>query len=519
VNHIPLLTENEIQYICSAIPLENVSGYFQRYPREFAKILPGFRPSAIFQFDVGDLLFRNRNKNFVSSFIEKHISMWLRQIQEHISQCIKNGDDKDIAYIRTLSQSYFADNVALYFKLIEEKHSETYVSLLSSAIKYTKKALDEQEELAKDVQSKDNEIGLLQTELTSIKDSLEKSKSEINSLKQELDKVDELSTLVRKKNRFIADLKAEIHALKTSKRELNTELTKVREHQQQLALQIGNEIEKQWVEKTKKQAAITKPLCPTNIEEFREFLGYNLKNIGLSSFGYLSLLEHYLCEILFEGMPIIINRGTGVPLMKCVANTLIGNKNIVSLTYNKNVTTQEIDAFLSQNIRIACLDGFLGNYNETELLISLEGHRNKIIFLTLAFDRTLQFVPYEIFRYCHYLNLNRIQALSIDSNLTEDPSKFDEAETSVPKVNPDTRYSPLLKEIMNELGLNRVLTIYKSASISNEENLCGTLAFSVLPYCTDVKQISPFSVSERLIKYAGNSGRCLYKKLFEEWFM
>ena len=61
------------------------------------------------------------------------------KIQEHISQCIKNGDDKDIAYIRTLSQSYFADNVALYFKLIEEKHSETYVSLLSSAIKYTKR--------------------------------------------------------------------------------------------------------------------------------------------------------------------------------------------------------------------------------------------------------------------------------------------------------------------------------------------------------------------------------------------
>lgn len=523
MNHMPLLTEDEIQYICSAIPVDHVSYYFQRNPKEFAKILPGFRPTTISRFNVGDLLFKNHNKHFVSSFIEKHINIWLHQIQEHIDKCIEDGNDKDTAYIRTLSQSFFASNIGLYFKLIRENHSEAYVSLLSSAVKYTQKVLDEQEKLTIDVQSKDKEISLLQTELNSTKDSLEKSESkqseyisEISSLKQEISKIDELAVVICEKKKFIEDLEAEIHILKKSERKLNTELI---EHQP-LVTQIGNELKKQRIEQIKKQAVNTNPLRPINMEEFEEFLGYNLENVGVfPSSGYLSLLKQYLCEILFRGMPIIINRGTGIPLMKCVANTLIGNKDVISFTYDKGITTQEIDTFLSQNVRIICLDGFLGNYNETELLASLERHRNKIIFLTLPFDRTLRFVPHEIFRYCHYLNLNRIHSLVIGGNLTEDPSKFEEAEVIVLKVEPDTRYSSLLKEIMNELGLNRSLAILKSASISNEENLCSTLAFTVLPYCVDVLQILPFTLSERLVKYAGSNGRCPYKKLFKEWFM
>ena len=81
MSYISLLSEDEVQYICSVIPQKHVSDYFRRNPKEFAKICPGFRPIAIFRLNVGDLLFRNRNNGFVSSFIDKNIRIWLCQIQ------------------------------------------------------------------------------------------------------------------------------------------------------------------------------------------------------------------------------------------------------------------------------------------------------------------------------------------------------------------------------------------------------------------------------------------------------
>lgn len=526
MKYLPLMTNYEIKYICSVIRPQIASSYFQRHPKEFAKIFPGFRPNAMGRFNIPDLLFKYRNRDFISSFIEDHISRWLPEIQEHLDQCMEEGDSKDAAYIQILSQSFFAENVALYFKLIEEEHSEAYVSLLSSAIAEAKKVSERQEKLDADVQSKDADIERLQSDLKFVKDSFKNSKAkqneyiaEIKALKQELSKAEELDALIRNKEEAIADLKAEIQALNKNEKELKAALAEARGNQQQLETQIRTEIEKRKAEKIKKQAAALKPLRPIDMDEFKEYLGYNLKDIGASTpSDCFLLLKQHLCDILFQGMPIIINRGTGVSLMKCVANALVGNTNTSSLTYSRDISAQEIEALLSADERVVCLDNFIGNYNETELLALLGRHRNKVVFLTLAYDRTLRYIPYEFFRYCHYLNLNRIQTLAINADLTEDPSVFKETEADMPKASPDVRYSPQLKEMLNEFGLSRSLVAHKCAHISNEQDLCSTLAFDVLPYCIDVLQIKPFAVSERLAKYAGDRGRCTYKNLFKEWF-
>lgn len=526
MNYLPLMTEDEIQYICTAIPEKRVSDYFRRNPKEFSKICPGFRPNAISRLNVPDLLFRNRNNGFVSSFIEKTISIWLSQIQECLDECIKDGRNKDAAYIEILAQSFFVGNIALYFKLIEEEHPEDYISLLSTAAVEAKKVSEEQDKLKVDVESKTAEIERLQAELASVKTALNKSKTkqsayaaETKSLKQELVNTDELNATIQSKEEAIATLEAEVSQLKRSEKDLKAELKAAQSGQQQLEAQIKEEIEKQQAEKIVRQVAALKPLRPIDMDEFREYLGYNLKDIGASTPPdcYL-LLKQHLCDILFQGMPIIISRGTGVPLMKCIANTLVGNTNVASLTYNKDISAQEIESFLSWEARIVCLDGFLGNYSETELLALFERHRNKIIFLTLAYDRTLRFVPYEIFRYCHYLNLNRIQTLSARAASTEDPSVFEEIEAETQEANPDTRYSPLLKEILDEFGLSQSVAAGRRAYISNEQDLCRALVFDILPYCADVLQIAPFVISERLDKYAGDKGRCSYKNLFKEWF-
>lgn len=526
MNYLPLLAEDEIQYICSVIPQKHVSDYFRYNPKEFAKICPGFRPNAISRLNVGDLLFRNRNNGFVSSFIEKNISIWLRQIQAHIEQCMEEGSNKDTAYIQTLYQSFFVGNIALYFKLSEEEHPESYISLLSSAVAEAKKNSEDREKLDADSQSKDADIRRLQSELESVTSALKNLKgkqneyiAEIKALKQKIARADDFNAIIQNKENDIANLKAEVQVLKRSEKGLKEELSAIQSSQQQLEIRIRDEIEKRQAEKLVRQVEATKPLCPIDIDEFKEYLGYNLKDIGASTPpDCFLLLRQYLCDILFQGMPIIINRGTGVPLMKCVANTLVGNVDVVSLEYNEDISSRELEAFLSEDKRVVCLDNFIGNYNETEMLSLFEQHRNKIIFLTVAYDRTLRYIPYEFFRYCHYLNLNRIQTLSASADLTEDPSIFEEIEAAAPEMNPDARYSPLLKEMLNEFGLSQSLVVRKCAHISNEQDLCCALAFDILPYCIDVLQMVPFAVSERLVKYAGDMGRCSYKKLFREWF-
>lgn len=110
-------------------------------------------------------------------------------------------------------------------------------------------------------------------------------------------------------------------------------------------------------------------LCPVDIDEFSEYLGYNLSSIGVdSSTDEYFLLVDFLGDILFQDKPIICNRIAGIALAKCVSNTLCGSQEIKVLSYTSEVTSNDILNYLRLETRICVLDGFLGNYNEMELI-------------------------------------------------------------------------------------------------------------------------------------------------------
>lgn len=184
MNYLPQLTEDEVRYICSVIPLQDSIRYFQRNPIEFAKIMPGFRAKSLKnQARVSALLFRCRNHHSISSFIEKRINNWLTQIQEHIAQKMDDGDSKELAILHTLPFSFFADNIGLFFKLINEEYSDEYIALLSAAVTATKEASSQLQEELKD---KESEIGNLQTELNSAKSDLERTRIKLNKRDTEI---------------------------------------------------------------------------------------------------------------------------------------------------------------------------------------------------------------------------------------------------------------------------------------------------------------------------------------------
>lgn len=131
---MPNLTDEEIEYICQQISPKVIRDYFQRYPKEFSKIRPGFRVASLSDDDTIALVCKNITKSFVSSLIEKRINYWREEIHNYQKSLEQKGDSAEKALLKTIPESVFHGNVALFFKIMEEAHSEEYVSLAEGAL-------------------------------------------------------------------------------------------------------------------------------------------------------------------------------------------------------------------------------------------------------------------------------------------------------------------------------------------------------------------------------------------------
>jgi len=531
MNYLSQLTEDEIRYVCSVIPHEDSIKYFKRYPKDFAKIMPGFRVTGMkSQEQISALLFKCRNQPFISSFIENHINEWIDEIQKFMAKKKNEGNSKESVLLQTLPLCFFIDNINLLFKLIKEEYSVEYVSLLNVAVKIIKEKDNNCEKLEKKIEKKEIEIDkiqkkleIVQVDLVKTKNNLNKNSTEVRVLKQNNANLEKLKTTIIENQNEIKKLRTIIQEREKSIKKLKSELSENKHNRKKMEIQICPEIYKKQKTKIIKQEVVIKPKCPIDLNDFKDQLGYNFTNIGIPSNSvYFSLLKEHLSKILFQGIPILINRSYGMTLIRCISYTLIGTSKVSTLSFKKDFSIQIIDEFLSTNGRIVCLDNFIGNYNESELIPLFDIHMDKIIFLTVAYDRTINFIPAEFLNYCHYLNLNRIKALLTNKELQEDPKPYiiKEEEISPQKITINDNYSSFLRlrEMFGELEICKNLIEQKCTLISNEKDLCRILAFDVLPYCIDVLQIKPYNTSERFIKYAGDVGKCQYKDLFKEWF-
>jgi hypothetical protein len=155
MSYLSMMTDQEIEYVCSVIPLQETIAYFKYYSKDFAKVRPGFRATSFRnQEQASDLLFRKRNQRFISSFIENHIKHWLDDISEVINQKIDEGLSKESALLQTLPYCYFVDNIRLYFKLIGVEYSDETLCVFETGIKIIKESNSENEHLKVAIQEK-----------------------------------------------------------------------------------------------------------------------------------------------------------------------------------------------------------------------------------------------------------------------------------------------------------------------------------------------------------------------------
>lgn len=613
LNYLLDLTDEELKYICSVIPVQEAIGYFSRYPKEFAKIKPGFRAKSLNHAAVIKTLYDNRNRDFIASFLKKHIDAWVKDINDEINKDLKEGLSIEEAYVDVLSQSFFAENVPLFFKIDGIEKEAAYLSGLSPAVSflssYRRKVSSELETLQRVTQELETKAKVLEEklaneekhskELTESEANLKKDLEEANrrlqidqdTIKQLSDEIEELQKELEKTKedeiwkteemeQKIESLSAQLAALMdknaeyevtiskyetqiaASEEEINTWRNQLRNREIQLfnykaeratllneretdrekikALKDALEAEsikqkEQKTTETVKEPETTDikasslsivsdhavPLCPVDMEAFEELFTYNLENIGLvSNDEEAGLLVSYLEKNLFDGIPIVAKRGPGINIANCLANTLYGVPFATMLSYSEGAGVQNIIDFISSTPdRVICIDGFIGNCNEQELIPALEKYRNKIIILTYMFDRTLRYVPYELLSYVHYISVDEFPPFLRVKTLKESPSEISEKQVVHKSgIDIDKRAQKIFKEIAGECGLSNDIACAMSESIESEKHLNEMLMFTLLPYVSKILGKSPYNCSKRLQRYAGEAGRCPYKETIMRWF-
>lgn len=530
MNYLQQLTEEEINYVCSVIPYKHVVRYFKTYPKEFAKIRPGFRPTSLNASAAIKILKKYHDRKFINSFLEKTIDKWLVEIEECLEQYMNEGESFELSCLHTLPKSYFADNVALYFKLSQKEYSEDFITLMDIVVKDIKAKYENSQQ----IDELEKEFEEERLELNSI---IDKQKKEIYREKQKSsdrdNEINELSYSLKQTTESYEELQKSFECNRKRMEKLEDDLTSAHNVIEQTEKKLMKAIEKNdslkeglKIREEQEQLYLSRinteliqPKHPCDIDEFEDYFTYNITAIGIDRNSSISkLLIKYLEKILFCGIPILIKHNAGINLARCVANTLYGQMNVEILKYSQNITSNDILKFLSTSSRVVCLDGFIGNYNELELFPLLNCSRDKIMFVTYSYDKTIKYVSEEILTVCNYLNLNRIRQFSTIQDFEGDPSVIEECDFKITFQEGEFRYKKICKEILKECGMKSNVTEYYCAQVNSEEDLCCMLAFVFLPYISDVMGKKPYNCSKRLQKYAGELGRCQENELLIGWF-
>jgi len=526
---IESLIDQDLQYVCSVIPLKNVIGYFQKNSKEFSKLQRGFRAKSLDAAQKERILFRGvKNKNrFVCDFIDKLITDLLIQIYECIKQETEKTKDEKQATIHTLVDSFFAGNVVLYFRLASITESEEYIASVQAMVYSSKQAqIEEKDAKIKHLQKQidcanegisnclDKNAELIRElskergracALAERKDKIEKQFSELKL--QSDTSIEILSNELRKTESINKKFKVAIQSLKKEVSEKDARITQLNSELEEASLRMQ-------VAATVDISAQSIPLKPADIDYFKEYLGYNFKTFGVAA--GKNLLANYLSKVLFTGRPIAVERLFVHNFANCLSNTLVKGREVKVLTYSVGINAEVISKFLSEDCRIVVLDNFIGNMNETLLLPLLDKHKEKIILLGVAYEKTLKYVSDEFWVYVKHLDLSHTCGFLSEPENMEDPSEFEELPFYPTTAAVDAHMSKILMEIAEELGMAKKYAEHRAREVENEEIFFGMLLFELMPFVKYSLEKNPIA-SERLHKHIKIS-RSTYVELVKEWY-
>lgn len=184
------LTMPEIEYLCHQMSPKEIRIYFQRHPKDFARIRPGFRPNSLSDEDVINLMIRYHDKPFIWSFVENTIKIWLTEIDDFRKEKEESGFTPEESLLLAIPQSVFAENVELFISLSGANFTPEYALLLKSATSMLTKPILEAALVSPNTNNNtDDELDELKKEVEQLQANLESEKTAHANVLQALTEV------------------------------------------------------------------------------------------------------------------------------------------------------------------------------------------------------------------------------------------------------------------------------------------------------------------------------------------
>lgn len=561
------LSQEQLNYLCSKIPVVVAKDYFLNNPKSFQRLEKGFRAKFLSNEQVARILFRHHRDRFIEDFLIQFLNEELKFIEEKLGPDEGNQE----AYIEALGGSIFDENIALYFQLTEEKRSNEYIELMEAAIRREKHLKKEWfTEKSETVEEKDDALSDLKEQVSKgkgrevkLKEEIKKQAAQLEAFEKEradaaramaeleskveglaravvaaearMDKTDaSLLKSDEKQAGLCREWKKAKDALKADKRvdALDEKVATLAKQQEQIKRVVKELSEKQEAaleavknriaaeEEERSAAAAREPALPKRPRDmvlFEEFLEYNLAAMGLEENdpGYDAFLR-YVEAVAFEGIPLLMKTAPATNVANSLANVLDERPTAEALYYD---SAEELKKQLDKSAhRVLCIHNVIGSGEELPVVDLLQNYRDKIIVLAYAADRTLYYLPEEVLNRVRYLNLDGYEALSQVRRPAESPSSMDEA-----PYEPEERIAApvkqaILREIGSQCGLSKKVIQKMGEPVEDGETLDAVLLFTLLPYVSKALRLNPFSESKRLDHYVSADENSALKRLMLEWY-
>ena len=131
-DYVSMLSDEEFEWVCWEITGKQFREYFKRNSKEFKKLVLGKRPEKLNDKECIQIAIKNKDNNYIVSFINRNINGWLSSISDYLGK--KECPDSDEVISEMLFNSHFVDRISLYFKLIRKNVSQEYIEKVNECI-------------------------------------------------------------------------------------------------------------------------------------------------------------------------------------------------------------------------------------------------------------------------------------------------------------------------------------------------------------------------------------------------
>ena len=193
MNYMDLLTSEEKSILCELITGKEFRELFKKNEKAFHKIQKGFSAKKLKDNLALSIAKANVDDPFIKTWVNILVDHWLHEMEDAIKKFEENGSSHSAAVATTLVDSHFANNIDLYFKLLEKPLTADACSILYERMEDIKTERVKQDEniefikgIKKENQRLSEQIEEIQRNMDAVKVECEKHIQEVEHSKTEL---------------------------------------------------------------------------------------------------------------------------------------------------------------------------------------------------------------------------------------------------------------------------------------------------------------------------------------------